>query len=201
LGITPQADHKWMRGGSEITLTNLRTLAKILNVNWLWLRYGQNVVMELATPSQTVSPVEQYRQRLIGEMIEGERRRRWVLETLGIGLSEIDVLPEVRYWGPNFRKILHIPIGMEATQENMYAAMTEESAVIIHTITKEALETGERRYGNAIMMVNPNEVIEFMIAPIKDAEGMVVRLMGMVRRVDKEKPSLREFIDGCEEGQ
>src|SRR3569832_3008029 len=106
LGITPQAVHKWMRGGSEITLSNLRTLAKFLNVNWLWLRYGDNVVMELATPSQTVSPVEQYRQRLIGEMIEGERRRRWVLETLGFGLCVFVVLSVVRFWGLFFCLIL-----------------------------------------------------------------------------------------------
>src|SRR3569832_457191 len=88
LGITPQAVHKWMRGGSEITLSNLRTLAKFLNVNWLWLRYKNNVIKKLATPSQTVSPVEQYRQRLIGKKKENKHKHQKEKETHRNGLCE-----------------------------------------------------------------------------------------------------------------
>lgn len=39
LGVSRTAVHKWTRGG-EIDYDNLRKLSGLLDVNWIWLRYG-----------------------------------------------------------------------------------------------------------------------------------------------------------------
>lgn len=196
LDITPQAVHKWMRGTAEITLSNLRALAQHLNVNWLWLRYGDNVVMELAPPTHRADPVEQYRHQLIGGLVEAERRRRWAFELLGIGMYEVDVLTDQRYWGPAFRRMLHIPLDMPATVDNLAAALTPESAQNVASAAQRCLLTCQRQWGQGRVAVNPNEILEFMIEPTADAEGRVVRLSGLVRPVRSGQATLREFVEG-----
>jgi transcriptional regulator with XRE-family HTH domain len=45
LDLSAQAVSKWVKGG-EIEHARLLGLAKILKVNWIWLRYGDDAVVE-----------------------------------------------------------------------------------------------------------------------------------------------------------
>lgn len=50
-GKSVTAAHKWTRGG-DIDLASLRLLAGYLEVNWVWLRYGNEAVQEVLTDYQ-----------------------------------------------------------------------------------------------------------------------------------------------------
>ena len=52
LDVSRTAVHKWTRGG-EIDYGNLRKLAQLLDVNWIWLRYGEDALRDVQPVSYT----------------------------------------------------------------------------------------------------------------------------------------------------
>lgn len=71
--------HRWTHGG-EIDYDNLRTLAEFLEVNWIWLRYGD----EALASAQQVLPDEgamtDMRREYLSQIMDSESRMKAALE-------------------------------------------------------------------------------------------------------------------------
>lgn len=198
LGVTVQAVHKWL-AGNEITLPNLRLLASMLGVNWLWLRYGDEVVNELAPPKfETDDALAQYRQRLIDEIIASDRRRRWGLERLGVGMFEQDMISQKRFWGPGMRRLLGIPLDMSPTAANFYSLLAEEEVKSIEEWILKAA-SGGRHYHRFRVKAMPDVLFEGMLELIVDQELRPVKILGLVKRFHGEEVTLKRLVEQAEQ--
>ncbi|MGB4812504.1 MAG: PAS domain S-box protein [Methylophilaceae bacterium] len=91
IGTSAPSVHRWTRGG-EIEYENLRALAKFLEVNWIWLRYGDEAIDELkeSVPSNTFATEE--RRKYLGQIMENEALMTLAQDMARIAIWEWNVL-------------------------------------------------------------------------------------------------------------
>lgn len=112
LAVSPSAVHKWTRGG-EIEYERLLALAKFLEVNWLWLRYGERAIADLEASSAADPHMRELRQKHLTEIMESEARMKFALEVSGIVTWEWNVLTDgltyssndIQLFGRNIRNM------------------------------------------------------------------------------------------------
>ncbi|SNS40890.1 Transcriptional regulator, contains XRE-family HTH domain [Noviherbaspirillum humi] len=193
LTITPQAVHKWLNG-AEISLPNLRELARLLKVNWVWLRFGEEAVDEMVLPQHgTDSVVDRHRARLVRELMDSERRHRWALDMLDIGVWEIDLATERRIWNRTMRTILGIPQDLPASSDAIYQMMGAHMIPVMEDMVARSLN-GECVVGTFDILTRPGEQFESISARVDDADGLPVKVMGMVRRIDQQARPLTQML-------
>lgn len=83
--------HRWTKGG-EIDYRNLRSLADFLEVNWIWLRYGDEAIMNVQDrPTEQKSMIDM-RRKYLSEIMESEARMKSALEMAQVACWEWNVL-------------------------------------------------------------------------------------------------------------
>ncbi len=87
VGVSGQAVGKWAKGGN-IEYDNLQTLAKHFNVNWIWLRYGDDAMVSFSE-RRTGSGV---RRAVIKEIVDNEQRMRLALGAVKIGTWDLGLI-------------------------------------------------------------------------------------------------------------
>lgn len=94
IGTTQQAVSKWLKGGN-IEYKNLRTLADALQVDWLWLRYGDEALRDNALPAANL--MDQRRRQYIQEIMDTQERLRSALKVAQVATGELNpVTGEIR---------------------------------------------------------------------------------------------------------
>lgn len=90
IGTSAPSVHRWTRGG-EIEYENLRALASFLEVNWIWLRYGDDAIASLedATPNGGMTDL---RREYLSQIMENEARMKAAQEMAQIVNWEWNVL-------------------------------------------------------------------------------------------------------------
>ncbi len=89
VGVSGQAVGKWAKGGN-IEYDNLKTVATHFDVNWIWLRYGDDAMTSF-NERRTGSKV---RRAVIKSIVDNEQRIRLALETATIGTWDFDILDD-----------------------------------------------------------------------------------------------------------
>ena len=90
-GTSVPSVNRWTRGG-EIEYDNLRTLADYLEVNWVWLRYGNEAISSLQASMSDNSAISDTRREYLSQIMESETRMRAALEMAEIVHWEWNVL-------------------------------------------------------------------------------------------------------------
>lgn len=94
IGTTQQAVSKWLKGGN-IEYKNLRALADALQVDWLWLRYGDEALRDHGLPATTL--MDQRRRQYIQEIMDSQERLRSALKVAQVATGELNpVTGEIR---------------------------------------------------------------------------------------------------------
>ncbi|WP_439889938.1 PAS domain-containing protein [Ralstonia sp. 25C] len=109
LGVSPSAVHKWTRGG-EIEYANLLALARFLNVNWLWLRYGDRALADLEANLNTDTRAREGRQKHLAAIVESEARMTFAQEISGVVTWEWNLLTDAVAYSPNAARLFGRPI-------------------------------------------------------------------------------------------
>jgi transcriptional regulator with XRE-family HTH domain len=99
VGTSTPSVHRWTRGG-RIEYENLRLLAKFLDVNWIWLRYGDEALEGLQESLVTNASVADERRKFLGEIVENEARMNLAQELAGIVTWEWNVLTDELVFQP-----------------------------------------------------------------------------------------------------
>ena len=98
IGMSAPSVHRWTRGG-EIDYENLRALAKYLDVNWIWLRYGDEAIQSLHETLSEEGALADERRRYIGEIMASEARLNLAQEMARAVTWEWNVLTdELAVW-------------------------------------------------------------------------------------------------------
>ncbi len=101
--------HRWTRGG-EIDYENLRALANFLEVNWIWLRYGDEAIEEFKVSINSNQSIADERQEYLGKIMENEARMNLAQEMAGIATWEWNVLTNELTGSPNLEQVFGQPL-------------------------------------------------------------------------------------------
>lgn len=82
---------RWTKGG-EIEYENLRTLSDYLDVNWIWLRYGDEAIASLKDSMPDNNPMTDMRREYLDEIMANEARMKSAIEMAEIVNWEWNVL-------------------------------------------------------------------------------------------------------------
>lgn len=88
---SPPSVHRWTKGG-EIDYENLRALADFLNVNWVWLRYGDDAIRSIEEDKLTQKSMGDTRRKYLGDIMQNEARMKTALEMAMIVTWEWNIL-------------------------------------------------------------------------------------------------------------
>lgn len=83
--------NRWTKGG-EIEYHNLRALADYLQVNWIWLRYGDEAIASLRDNMPDNNPMTDMRREYLDDIMANEARMKSALEMAEIVNWEWNVL-------------------------------------------------------------------------------------------------------------
>jgi PAS domain S-box-containing protein len=108
IGTSPPSVHRWTRGG-EIDDENLRALARFLDVNWIWLRYGDEAIQSLQDTMTGEGALADERRHYLGEIMASEARLNLAQEMARIVTWEWNVLTDELTLGAGGEQILGRP--------------------------------------------------------------------------------------------
>lgn len=91
IGTSTPSVHRWTHGG-EIDYANLRSLADFLEVNWIWLRYGDEAIANAQDNLPEQNSMIDMRRKYLSEIMESEARMKSALEMAQVVCWEWNVL-------------------------------------------------------------------------------------------------------------
>jgi PAS domain S-box-containing protein len=131
--------HRWTRGG-EIEYDNLRALAKFLDVNWIWLRYGDEAIEGLKTGVSSNGYAADERQKYLGQIMENEARMSLAQEMARIVTWEWNVLTDELTASSNSEQIFGQQAEMVRSRMLPFEAYELEALITKFTNKERALE-------------------------------------------------------------
>lgn len=109
INISAPSVHRWTRGG-EIEYENLRALANYLEVNWIWLRYGDEAIEGLKDSINNGKSVAEERREYLSKIVESEARMNLAQDMARIATWEWNVLTNELRGSPNSELIFGLSI-------------------------------------------------------------------------------------------
>lgn len=91
VGTSVPSVNRWTKGG-EIEYDNLRSLADFLEVNWVWLRYGDEAIQSLQQTLPDNDAMIDMRREYLNQILDNEARMKSALEMAQIIHWEWNVL-------------------------------------------------------------------------------------------------------------
>ncbi|MEO8418043.1 MAG: PAS domain S-box protein [Methylophilaceae bacterium] len=104
INMSAPSVHRWTRGG-EIEYENLRALADYLEVNWVWLRYGDEAIEGLQETMSANGSAADERRKHLGQIMESEARMTLAQDMASIVTWEWNVLTDELTGSPNCEQI------------------------------------------------------------------------------------------------
>jgi len=127
VGVSGQAVGKWAKGGN-IEYDNLKTVAAHFDVNWIWLRYGDDAMISFSE-RRTGSKV---RRAVIKSIVENEQRMRLALDVATIGTWDLDIISDQIVLSDVAEKLLGVSkSGFHGNKDELltYVAVADRSKV------------------------------------------------------------------------
>lgn len=177
VGISRPAVHKWTRGG-EIDYSNLRRLAAFLEVNWVWLRYGDEAVRDLGINSKTELPMTDLRRRHTAEIVSNEARMKQAQEAAGIVTWEWNLVTDELFYSSNCARLYGREIH---TNEAFWEILHPEDAHWLNAETmRDVIASKTPRVWDFRIILPDGHVrwIESRLAVLLDDAGRATRVIG-----------------------
>ncbi|MBC8727578.1 PAS domain-containing protein [Paraburkholderia sp. UCT2] len=190
VGISRPAVHKWTRGG-EIDYSNLRRLAAFLDVNWVWLRYGDEAVKDLGIAGNTELPMTDLRRRYTAEIMSNEARMKQAQESAGIVTWEWNLVTDELIYSSNCAKLYGREIH---TNAEFWEILHPEDAIWLNEGSlKELVASTAPRVWDFRIILPDGQIrwIESRVATLLDDAGRPVRVVGTTIDVSARKQAER----------
>jgi PAS domain S-box-containing protein len=177
LGVSRPAVHKWTKGG-EIDYANLRKLAAFLNVNWLWLRYGEDSRKAFENFETVDLPMTDVRRKYTEEIMENEARLKLAHESARIVTWEWNLVTNVIKYSRNVESVYGWKI---SNQEDFDKHTHPEDQEMMNKAYQKSIETGEPHEFD-FRIFPPEGGVRWISSrgtPIRDVEGRMVKIIGI----------------------
>lgn len=193
VGISRPAVHKWTRGG-EIDYSNLRKLATFLEVNWVWLRYGDQAVKDLGLSGHTELPMTDLRRRYTAEIMSSEARMKQAQEVAGIVTWEWNLVSDELIYSGDCEKLYGRYIH---SNEEFWEILHPDDAMWLNNEwMQEAIASG-RPYVRAFRILLPDGQIRWIeshTATLHDDAGRPTRMIGITMDISVHKELEEELL-------
>lgn len=204
LGISRTAVHKWTRGG-EIDETNLRRLADLLRVNWIWLRYGEQARREADAVEPQALPMTEVRRKYTAEIMESEARMKQALENARIVTWEWNLLTDEVTYSSNVEQVY----GWALTRNDEFWPLLEAGdAQDLQAAYARAFDDGQP-FERDFRLRTPNGELRWISSratPVRDSSGRVMKMLGVSvdntarRQAEEGQRAARELLEALGAG-
>ncbi|MCF6255195.1 MAG: PAS domain-containing protein [Gammaproteobacteria bacterium] len=180
VGVSGQAVGKWAKGGN-IEYDNLKTVATHFDVNWIWLRYGDDAMTSFSE-RRTGSKV---RRGVIKSIVENEQRMRLALEVAAIGTWDFDIVDDEIVLSDVAEKLLGVgKNGFRGNKNDLlgYVAVTDR-AQMDEALT-EVIESRETDFDVTHRLTHGAGCVRQRGRMIEDDAGRLVRMICVITAVE-----------------
>ena len=177
LGVSPSAVHKWTRGG-EIEYANLLALARFLNVNWLWLRYGDRALADLEANLNTDARAREGRQKHLAAIMESEARMTFAQEISGVVTWEWNLLTDAVAYSPNAVRLFGRPI---RTLDDFWPCVVPEDVPGVKAAVARNLSEGGV-YEHEFRIAPAPGTVRWIVSRatlVRDAQDRPIKMIGL----------------------
>lgn len=176
VGVSGQAVGKWSRGGN-IEYDNLRSLAQHFDVNWIWLRYGDDA-MQSFSERRTGSKA---RRAVIKDIMESEERMRLALGAAEIGTWDLDLVTDQLVLSPEARQLLGVENADTVVSKNdLLKCLAEQDRGQLTKALEQMLEASQEHFDITHQVAGSNQQVRQRGQLIKDEAARGVRVIGLV---------------------
>jgi len=185
LGVSRPAVHKWTKGG-EIDYEKLRKLAAFLDVNWIWLRYGEQAQHELDNASPVDLPMTDVRRRYTAEIVASEARMKLAQEGARIVTWELDLITDDVKYSSNVESVYGWHID---SNQSFYKHVHADDIAMMKRIYDESIRTGSAHEFD-FRLIQPNGAIRWISSratPVREFDGRVIKFVGISMDITSRK--------------
>ena len=196
LGISRTAVHKWTRGG-EIDDDNLRRLAAFLQVNWIWLRYGEQAQQDAQNAEAVVLPMTDVRRKYTAEIMESEARMKLAQENARIVTWEWNLITDEVTYSSNVEQVYGWHV---SRNDEFWPHIIAEDAANLRQVTERSIASGTP-YETDFRIVIPSGEIRWIASratPLQDSAGRTVKMIG-ISMDNSARKSAEEALRASEE--
>ncbi|KAF1011340.1 MAG: putative diguanylate cyclase DgcE [Pseudomonas fluorescens] len=207
LGVSRTAVHKWTRGG-EIDEERLRRLAALLNVSWIWLRYGEQTRAEAQDSPPQVLPMTEVRRLHTAQIMESEARMKLAQETARIVTWEWNLLTDAVTYSSNVEQVYGWPV---QRNEDFWRHIPPHEAATLQAVFDHSIRTGQPCDTDFRLLTPTGEErwISSRATPLLDDAGRALKMIGISMDITSRKVAehavrqsedrLRALFDLCDE--
>lgn len=185
IGVSDMAVSKWVRGGG-IEAGKLRRLGELLGVNWVWLRFGDD---ELRNVAQGVKATFGDRLDDLANCralasLSDEAIHQAYCEAMQIGVWALDTRGGSVYYAPMLRRLMGMPEGSAASRDSFREQIHPDDLAKIGHITDIILLGQDLSAYSFRLREPPHDQMHIVGIPIKGTDGRVERIVGAIYRAE-----------------
>lgn len=188
-GCSPQAVHKWLKGG-DIGYVYLKRLAAYFSVNWIWLRYGEQSDDDSEGRGERCGAgLSAERGRYLERIVESERLLRTALELAGVGAWELNFLAGRIRYSLTARRLLGVDDAYPEDVSSFFQLMIEEDARQLEQDVAKAVRTSSSLRTAFRLKANAKVVLELCGSFCDPAIADNGLIFGVLRHVNMSNKS------------
>ncbi|SEN52311.1 PAS domain S-box-containing protein [Pseudomonas sp. ok272] len=177
LGVSRTAVHKWTRGG-EIDYDNLRKLSALLEVNWIWLRYGEQAQHDAQTATPQALPMTDVRRRHTAQIMESEARMKLAQENARIVTWEWNLLTDEVTYSSNVEQVYGWPV---KRNEDFWSHIPPDEVAALQAVFNRSIDSGQPCDTDFRLLTPTGEArwISSRATPLLDDAGRALKMIGI----------------------
>lgn len=177
LGVSRTAVHKWTRGG-EIDYDNLRKLSALLDVNWIWLRYGEQAREDAQNSTPQSLPMTDLRRKHTAQIMESEARMKLAQENARIVTWEWNLLTDEVTYSSNVEEVYGWPV---KRNEDFWSHIPLDEVPVLQEVFNRSISSG-RPCDIDFRMSTPEGGVRWISSratPLLDDAGRALKMIGI----------------------
>jgi len=176
VGVSGQAVGKWAKGGN-IEYDNLKTVAAHFDVNWIWLRYGDDAMISFSE-RRTGSKA---RRAVIKSIVENEQRMRLALDAATIGTWDMDIIGDQIVLSDVAEKLLGVGKGgFHGNKNDLLAYVAGAERSMVDDALVQLIENREPTFDVTHHLVHGTGSVRHRGKVVEDEAGRPVRIVCVI---------------------
>ncbi len=176
VGVSGQAVGKWAKGGN-IEYDNLKTVAAHFDVNWIWLRYGDDAMTSFSE-RRTGSKV---RRAVIKSIVDNEQRMRLALEAATIGTWDLDIVGDQMVLSDVAEKLLRVgKNGFRGNKNDLLSYVATADRAQVDEALNNVIEGRETNFDVTHRLTNGAGRVQQRGKIVEDDAGRPVRIICVI---------------------
>lgn len=180
VGVSGQAVGKWAKGGN-IEYENLKAVAAHFDVNWIWLRYGDDAMISFSE-RRTGSKV---RRAVIKSIVDNEQRMRLALDAATIGTWDFDIIGDQIVLSDVAQRLLGVgKSGFHGNKEDLLTYVAAADRAQVDEALSQVIENRETTFDVTHQLAHGAGRVRHRGKVIEDDAGRPVRIVCVITAVE-----------------